>query len=220
MVLNATTTNTQQKFAACYLVRFPQPGNYGAPPITPMNIDRSTAKFVPLTTQDSAALASACPSPDFAPGSNPSPAAVENLTDLSAANYIDNRSDAVTLMSSFVNAINRKEYIRAFSYWETPPGTYDSFAAGYTTTASVTAQFGAVATDHGAGQIYYSLPLALKATQMDNSLKTYVGCYVMHLSQPGIQGTPPFQPLGIKSADVKHVDNSADLTALLATACP
>ncbi len=41
----------------------------------------------------------------------------------------------------------------------------------------------------------------------------------MHLSQPAIQGVPPFQPLGLTKADVKQVDNNADPATLLATAC-
>jgi len=221
MVLNATTTaNIQQKFAACYVLRLPQPGNYGAPPITPLHIERGTAQSIPLTTLDSAALSFACPSPDFPTGPNGSPAAVETLTDLSPANYIDNRSDAVALMSSYLNSINRQEYVRAFSYWQTPVSTYDAFATGYATTASITAQFGTVTPDAGAGQVYYSLPVALKSTMTDGSLKTYVGCYVMHLAQPGFQGTVPFQPLGITNATVNLVDNSVDVTSLLATACP
>ena len=220
MVLNATTTaNIQQKFAACYVLRLPQPGNYGAPPITPLHIDHGTAQSIPLTTLDAAALSFACPSPDFPTGPNASPAAVETLTDLSPANYIDNRSDAVALLSSYLNSINRQEYVRAFSYWQTPASTYDAFAAGYATTASITAQFGTVTPDAGAGQIYYSLPVALKSSMTDGSLKTYVGCYVMHLAQPGFQGTVPFQPLGITNATVNLVDNSANLTSLLATAC-
>ena len=220
MVLNATTTaNIQQKFAACYVLRLPQPGNYGAPPITPLHIERGTAQSIPLTTQDAAALSFACPSPDFPTGPNASPAAVETLTDLSPANYIDNRSDAVALMSSYLNSINRQEYVRAFSYWQTPVSTYDAFATGYATTASITAQFGTVTPDAGAGQVYYSLPVALKSTMTDGSLKTYVGCFVMHLAQPGFQGTVPFQPLGITNATINLVDNSADLISLLTTAC-
>ncbi len=114
MVLNATTTaNAQQRFAACYVLRLGQPANYGAPPITPMSIQKGTAKSVSQGTSDADALASACPEPDFPTNPNPVPPAVEQIGDLSPANYIDNRTDAVTLMSSFLNALNSKEYVRA-----------------------------------------------------------------------------------------------------------
>lgn len=220
MVLNAaTSTGEQQKFASCYVLRLPQPGNYGAPPISPMHIERGTAAVVPLSTSDEDALADACPAPDFPTGPHATTAVVEDLSDVSSANYIDNRSDAAAVMSSFVNAINRKEYVRAFSYWQTAPSTYEDFAAGYSLTTQITAQFGETISDPGAGQIYYSLPVAMRATQMDGSVKTYAGCYVMHIAQPSVQATPPFQPLGIVSADVKLVDNSAELESLVDGAC-
>jgi len=220
MVLNVTTnTSAQQKFAACYIVRLPQPGNYGEPPITPMHIERGTATAVAAATTDANALASACASADYPVGPGSAPASVEQLVDLSSANYIDNRSDPVALLSSLVNAVNRHEIVRAYSYWQNPTATYDSFAAGYANTASISAQFGTATPDAGAGQIYFSLPVALISTLNDNTRQTFVGCYTLHLSQPGFQATPPFEPLGIKEAALTTVDNNAELTALLQTAC-
>lgn len=220
MILNVTNTaNVQLKYAACYVVRLPQPGNYAEPPITPMHIERGTAKEVAAGATDAEALASACPEPDFPTGPGAQPAQLESLADLSSANYIDNRSDPVAVLSSLFNAVNRKEYVRAYSYWQTPPKDFSAFADGYANTDTVTLQFGTVTPDAGAGQIYYALPVALQATSTDGTRQTFVGCYTLHLSQPGIQATPPFAPLGIKSATVKQVDNGADLAALLATAC-
>lgn len=220
MVLNATTTaGVEQKFSACYVLRLPQPGNYGAPPINPMHIERGTAAVAALSASDADALAGACPAPDFPTGPNASSAVVEDLSDLSSENYIDNRSEPVAVLSSYLNAINRKEYVRAYSYWQTAPGSYDSFAAGYDGTAHVTAVFGSATADPGAGNIYYSLPIAMRATQSDGSVKTYAGCYAMHLAQPGIQGTLPFQPLGIISANVQLEDNTADLGSLVPASC-
>lgn len=220
MVLNATTTaGVAQKFAACYVLRLPQPGNYSAPPINPMHIVRGTAAVVSLTTSDADAMAGACPAPDYPTGPNASSAVVESLSDLSSGNYIDNRSDPTAVLSSYINAINRKEYVRAYSYWQTAPDSYDAFAAGYEGTAHVTAAFGTYTSDPGAGQIYYSLPIAMRATQGDGSVKTYAGCYALHISQPGIQGTLPFQPLGIISASVQTADNAADLGTLVPASC-
>ncbi|GAP15920.1 hypothetical protein LARV_03715 [Longilinea arvoryzae] len=220
MVLNVTNTaNAAQKYAACYVVRLPQPGNYGEPPITPMHIERGTAKSIAAGTADADALASACPEPDYPTGPGAAPAQLESLTDLSSQNYIDNRSDPVAVLSSLFNAVNRKEYVRAYSYWQTPPKDYAAFAAGYANTETVKLQFGTATPDAGAGQIYYALPVAMKATLTDGKSQTFVACYTLHLAQPGIQGTLPFAPLGIKSATVKQVDNSTDVTPLLATAC-
>jgi hypothetical protein len=221
MVLNVTANNgAQQKFAACYIVRLPQPGNYGEPPITPMHIERGTAKVVAAATSDSAALASACPAGDYPVGPGSAPASVEQLGDQSSANFIDNRSDPVAVVSSLVNAVNRSEYVRAYSYWQEPAQAYDDFAAGYAGTASISAQFGTVTPDVGAGQLFFTLPAVLKTTLTGGTLQTQTACFTLHLAQPGFQGTLPFQPLGIRSVVSQPADNTADPAALLASACP
>ncbi len=220
VVLTATTTaNTEQKFAACYVLRLPRAQNFAEPPITPMHIERGTGQPIPLSTSDSDALAMACQPPDFPVGANTAPAVVESMDDISADNYIDNRSDAVAVLSSYLNAINAKEYVRAYSYWQTPVENYKAFAEGFDTTESVSVQFGVVQQDAGAGQLNYSLPVAIKSTLEDGSRKTYVGCYHLHLSNSSIQGRFPYQPLGITEAMVNLVENSADISSLLTTAC-
>lgn len=209
------------KYSGCYVLRLPQPGNYGEPPIQPLNIDRGNKTAVSASTSDSAALASACSSADYPTGGTAA-ASVESISDLSVNNYIDNRSGALEVVSSLLNAINRKEYVRAYSYWENPAttvGSYDSYAAGYNDTGSVTATFGTVTGDAGAGQFHYQIPVAMKVITTSNTQQTFVGCYTLHLANPGIQGTLPFQPLAITVGKFKSVSNSADVNAMLPTAC-
>lgn len=220
MILNSIqTSGAQQKYAACYILRLPQPANFTAPPITPMHIDHGTAANIPLATSDTAALASACTGADYPTGPISQPAAVENITDISKANYIDNRSDPISVISSLMNAVNSRQYVRAYSYWQTPDQTYNVFNAGYFNTQSVTVQFGTPTSNPGAGQLYYSLPTVLHSTLKDGTQQTFVGCYEFHLSQPAIQATPPFAPLGIISGKFTEVANDADVTSMLATAC-
>ena len=138
------------------------------------------------------------------------------------ATYIDDRSDPAALMTSFANAINQHQYLRAYSYWR--PGaqglpTFDVYENGYSTTASIDISFGTITGDAGAGQLYYSVPTKLVSHLTDNSVQTYVGCYILHLSQPAIQGVPPFQGLSINSATVNVVANNVDTTTLLGQAC-
>jgi hypothetical protein len=219
VIINAVKTNsTQQKFAACYILRLPQPGNYGAPPISPMGMEKGTAKVVALNTTDANALAQACTGPDYGIGPNISDPVVESIADLSSGNYIDNRSASIELVSSYFNAFNSKQIVRAYSYWETP-APFVTFSANYANWEQVTATFGTAASDAGAGQYYYTLPLSIKVQLTGGSLKTYIGCYTLHLSSPGIQGVPPFRPLAIKDEKLTQVDNNADVTPLLATAC-
>ncbi|MGH2458834.1 MAG: hypothetical protein ACRDIY_08200 [Chloroflexota bacterium] len=146
------------------------------------------------------------------------------LDDSSASVYLDDRSGPAALLRSYDNAINRREYARAYSYWE--PGAaasqlppFGQFQQGYTKTASVTLITGPVTSDPGAGQLNYSVPIALVATTTDGATQTFVGCYQLHLAQPGVQAVSPFQPLGIRHASVQQVANGADTTTLLGQAC-
>src|SRR5205809_8013387 len=56
-----------------------------------------------------------------------------------ASVYLDDRSDAAAVLSSYVNALNRHEYLRAYGYWEPEAaasalGSFDQFAQGFADT--------------------------------------------------------------------------------------
>ena len=59
----------------------------------------------------------------------------------------------------------------------------------------------------------------MKVLTTSNTTQTFVGCYTLRLAQPAVQATPPFQPMSILSGKFTQVDNSADMNALLPTAC-
>jgi hypothetical protein len=207
--------------ANCYVLRFPQPGNYGEPPISPMHFDQATTTTkLDASTSDADALTSACASNQSA-GLNEEVPTFASVSDISASNYLDNRSGAVEVVSSLLNALNRKEYVRAYSYWQDTKvvGTYDSYAAGFADTDTVTAVFGTVASDAGAGQYNYQVPLAMIVKTTKNATQTFVGCYTLHLSNPGMQGTLPFEPLGITKGHFTKIANGTDVKPLLTTAC-
>lgn len=148
------------------------------------------------------------------------PAPITPVIDASV--YLDDRSTAEGVILSMFNAINRHEYVRAYSYWkdtaENLP-SYDQFEQGYADTASVQVSYGLVAGDAGAGQLYYTVPVVLKTQSTSGDLQTFSGCYTLHISQPGIQGVPPFTPLGIRSGDLQNQDNDADTVSLVAHGC-
>jgi len=138
--------------------------------------------------------------------------------------YQDDRSSAESVIGSYYDAVNRREYARAFSYWE--PGAadtelppFDQFVAGYADTKLVDLTLGDIGTGVGAGQIYFTVPVTLVATQSDLSTQTFVGCYTLHLGRPQLQAVPPFQPLAIQRAGIQQVDNDADTAGLMAQAC-
>ena len=112
--------------------------------------------------------------------------------------------------------------MRAYSYWQsTAPNlpSLDQFIQGYSATQLVTPTFGLVTPDAGAGQFRYTVPTTLQTLLSDGSQQTFVGCYMLHLSSPDAQATPPFQPLAIESANVKQVANDADTDSLTKQMC-
>ena len=118
--------------------------------------------------------------------------------------------------------MNRKEFSRAYSYWE--PGasglpTFASFAAGYANTKSVTISTRPGTTDVGAGQLFYSVSVVIASTNVDGTTAMFSGCYKLHLASPNAQATPPFRPLAIQSAIVAPANNVAGEAELLSAAC-
>jgi hypothetical protein len=221
-LIKGTATNGQKSnFAACYVVHLSQPGFQSAPPFNGMSIVRGVAHSVDINAADDASLAGACSGTDY-PVTTPIAFSIASPSDISKNNYLDNRSGPVELVSSLENALNRKEYVRAYSYFQNPMttiGAYNSYAAGFSDTDVITITFGAITSSPGAGQIYDKIPLAIKNQTPSATTQTFVGCYTLHISQPSIQGAMPFVPLGITAGKFKIVDNAVDTNPLLVTAC-
>ncbi|WP_011580635.1 MULTISPECIES: DUF1176 domain-containing protein [Chelativorans] len=122
--------------------------------------------------------------------------------------YLDDRSSPEALVQSLYNAINRKEYARAYSYFGTPPAKdLDTYAAGYETTEQVDVVTGAASEDGAAGSIYYSLPVAIRAREASGEERVFAGCYELRFVQPSVQ-TSPYIPLQIESGQLKPSDSA------------
>ena len=139
--------------------------------------------------------------------------------------YLDDRSTPEAVINSYYDAVNRREYARAYSYWEPAAAQrelapFDDFASGYADTTSVDATLGQGGSGVGAGQLYFTVPVTLVASMADGSVQTYVGCYTLHLGRPQLQAVPPFHPLAIQRASIEAVDNDAATGDLIAQACP
>jgi hypothetical protein len=222
VIVDTLGNGSTSKFSSCFILRLPEPANFSAPPIRPLGIERGVKTAISSSTSNANALASACSGPNYPTGASPETAAVESLSDLTNNNYIDNRSGPVEVISSLINSLNRKEYVRAYSYWQTPViaiGSYSSYAAGFANTGAVTAMFGTPTYKIGAGQLQYEVPLAMKVTTTSSTQQTFVGCYTLLLFNAGMQVTLPFEPLGIAGGRFSQVSNSVDVTPLLTTAC-
>jgi hypothetical protein len=222
-----TFTNSDDvvyRMSSCFLFRQPQAVNFAEPPIDLLHILKGGLNPVPVDIDDANAMLSACNGTDygtFSAGNPPLSHNLESLANLGADNYIDNRSGAVEVVSSLFNAVNRKEYVRAYAYWQEPAsvGSYAEFAAGYADTELITAVFGSLKSDAGAGQYYYQVPVTQTITTTTGETRIFVGCYTLHLANPAMQAVMPFEPLGITKLKIALAANDLDTAALMERAC-
>ena len=128
--------------------------------------------------------------------------------------YLDNRSDAGALIRSLYNAINRKEFSRAWSYYGEmkPAASLDAFSDGYKDTDHVDVKVGSVSSEGAAGSVFYNIPVAIEAFDAAGASKIFAGCYSARLANPEIQAGD-FQPMHIEKGSLSLSDQPLD-TAL------
>ena len=120
-------------------------------------------------------------------------------------------ADAVALVRDYYAAINARDYARAYALWsdggQASGQTSQQFAAGFAATQAVSAEIGAPGgQDAGAGQRYIEVPVALRATQADGSVRRFAGSYVLHRTV--VDGASAEQrSWRIRSADLREVAN-------------
>lgn len=126
--------------------------------------------------------------------------------------YLDDRSSGESLIRSLYNAIDRHEYLRAYSYFGEAADRpdFESFAKGYATTDHVRLKLGEITGEGAAGSLYTNVPAAIEATDTDGTSEVFTGCYVTRLAQPSVQATPPFQPIHIEKASLERATQSFD----------
>ncbi len=117
--------------------------------------------------------------------------------------YIDDRSSPQALVQSLYNAINRKEFARAYSYFSVPPQpSLNEYAKGFDETEGVVLLVGTPASEGAAGSTFYSIPVAISAEGANEQV--FAGCYTMRLANPQIQGDP-YRPLAIEKGALAAV---------------
>lgn len=117
----------------------------------------------------------------------------------------------MTALVSYYNAINRREFERAYSYWFSPPMSFDQFSAGFAETAAARLIVGPLAVP-ASDYAPIGVPAMLLAWLKDGTEQMFYGCFYMH-------GEPVTKPARwyIYDASLK-VAPTADLT-LLQGAC-
>ena len=129
--------------------------------------------------------------------------AFAQTTALAGDAYLDNRSSAEDLVRSLYNAVNNRDFARAFDYFATPPAKdFAAFQSGYEHTARVDVITGEVFGDGAAGSTYFSVPTIIKATDDKGAAKVFMGCYTIRQVNGAIQ-EPPSRPMQIEKGVLK-----------------
>ncbi|MDQ6695312.1 MAG: hypothetical protein M3014_12990 [Chloroflexota bacterium] len=140
--------------------------------------------------------------------------------------FYEDRTDPVAALVSFYNAINRKEYDRAYSYYQGSPnpdpalaGPLDQWTKGYADTASVTLAAGKAVQDAGAGNIYASFPVVITSRHTNGSTQTFSGCYFMHRVNTGISENRNDELWSITAAKLTVAPANISVDQILAQTC-
>jgi heat shock protein HslJ len=123
-------------------------------------------------------------------------------------------SDPVAALSSYYAAINERNYVKAFRYWESPTSSFERFVAGFEDTERSRLFIEPTANVEGAaGSLYAEIPAIVIAEMRNRGERFFAGCYVMRRRNDRT-GT-----WRIYRATLLPVSANAALTRRLAASC-
>jgi heat shock protein HslJ len=126
----------------------------------------------------------------------------------------DDRGDPVTTLASYFNAINARDYRRAYRFWDSPPSSFEQFARGFADTERVRLLLEPSARVEGAaGSAYAEIPTIIVATTRSGNDRVFAGCYVLRRSNVQDRGWQIYR------ADVAQVPSSTRLSRILSQGC-
>jgi heat shock protein HslJ len=126
----------------------------------------------------------------------------------------DDRSDPIATLSSYYNAINSRDFRRAFRYWESPPSSYEQFERGFADTDRVRLLIEPPPRLEGAaGSSFAEIPTIIVATTRSGNERVFAGCYTLRKSNVRDMGWQIYR------GEVLSVPSSARVSRLLAQSC-
>ena len=93
------------------------------------------------------------------------------------------RNDPIEMLASYYEAINAKDYRRAYRLWESPESSYERFVAGFADTDRVRLLVEPSGRNEGAaGSVYAEITTIVVATTRAGSDRVFAGCYTLRRS--------------------------------------
>lgn len=129
--------------------------------------------------------------------------------------YLDNRSSSKLLITSYVNALNTQQYVRAWSYWETENTgkTYEDFVEVHEEPVLWGIKLGNQVTEGAAGSVFTQVPFAMFALYSGGEERVTRGCFTIRAILVELQ-RPPFVPMRIWDATSTSVKSTFEDTEL------
>ena len=126
----------------------------------------------------------------------------------------EDSSDPLATLASYYDAINARDYRRAFSYWDSPTTSFERFASGFADTDRVRVLVEPSARVEGAaGSAYADISTIVVAITKAGNERVFAGCYVMRRSNVQDRGWKIYR------ADISQVPSSTGVSRLLSQAC-
>lgn len=121
--------------------------------------------------------------------------------------YQDDRSSAVSIVESYFNAIARKEYARAWNYFDSdkPSKSFDDFAAGFKDTREIEIQLGRAVDENASGNHVTKVPVAIRSVDSKGAEQIYAGCYTARAADTQMEGSA-YKPGHLESAKLGASD--------------
>ena len=126
----------------------------------------------------------------------------------------DDRADPIASLTSYYDAVNAKDYRRAYSFWESPQATYERFVEGFADTDRVRLLVEPSARNEGAaGSVYAEITTIVVATTRAGNERLFAGCYVLRRSNVRDTGWRIYR------ADISTMPAGARISRMLSQGC-
>jgi hypothetical protein len=126
----------------------------------------------------------------------------------------DDRNDPVEMLASYYDAINTRDYRRAYGFWESPQASYERFVAGFADTDRVRLLVEPPGHSEGAaGSVYAEFTAVVVATTRAGSERIFAGCYTLRKSNVRDSGWRIYR------ADISTMPPGAKVSRMLSQGC-
>lgn len=126
----------------------------------------------------------------------------------------DDRGDPIAALVSYYDAINAKDYRRAYRFWESPQTSYERFVAGFADTDRVRLMVEPSTRNEGAaGSVYAEITTIVVASIRAGNERVFAGCYVLRRSNVRDTGWRIYR------ADISTMPAGARVSRMLSQGC-